>query len=141
MDNIIEGISVHDLKIIDHPKGDIMHGLKSTDVSFASFGEAYFSNVDFKQIKGWKKHSKMVLNLVVPVGKIRFVIFEESDGQFFEIIISRSNYKRLCVQPGLWMAFQGLAKDANVLLNIASIPHDPMEAESKLLKEIRFIWD
>ena len=44
------------------------------------------------------------------------------------------NLKVLTVPPGIWMAFEGLSDETNMLLNISSIPHDPAEAESLPLK-------
>ena len=51
----IEGVKVADLKIIHNQKGDIFHALKKSDKSFVTFGEAYFSNINRGEIKGWKK--------------------------------------------------------------------------------------
>ena len=80
----------------------------------------------------------MTLNFVVPSGKVKFVIF---DGLiFFTEIISEENYKRLTIKPNLWVAFQGLSKDTNLILNIASIEHDPNEAINIDLLEIPYDW-
>ena len=131
----INGVIHTPLKIISGESGEVLHALKEWEESFQGFGEAYFSTVDFKAVKGWKKHRKMLLNLVVPIGSIRFVLYDDrpeskSYRQFDEYILSRENYQRLTIPPGIWMAFQGLSEGANMLLNIASIPHDPLEAEN-----------
>ncbi len=131
----IEGVVVTPLKIIEAPTGDIYHVLKNHDKSFSTFGEAYFSSVGEQEIKGWKKHKKMTLNIVVPVGEIRFVLYDNrpeslTSGRFLSLNISKSNYCRLTVPPGIWMGFQGIGKEINLLLNIASIPHDPEEADN-----------
>ncbi len=144
MDKIsIEGIELNPLKIIPGDKGDVLHALKNHESSFHGFGEAYFSTVNYRQIKGWKKHSKMTLNIIVPLGEILFVIYdlrEKSNtyDQYQEIRLSKSNYARLTVSPGLWMAFAGLGQQENLLLNIASIPHDPQEAENQPLESAIF---
>lgn len=135
----MDGLIVTELRQILHPKGDILHALKNSDEGFAGFGEAYFSHVNKSEIKGWKKHNQMVLNLIVPVGHIDFVIYNESSKEFFEISLSRNNYKRLTVSPGLWMAFRGV-DDVNMLLNVASIKHDPEEAMNIRLQDIKYEW-
>lgn len=142
---VIKGVVVTPLKRIHHPQGDIYHALKSSEPTFQKFGEAYFSTVHLNSIKGWKKHHEMVLNLIVPVGAVRFVIFDdrsesESKGKFFDITLSKDNYFRLTVEPGLWMAFQGIGDDLNLLLNLASIEHNPEEATSIKLDEINYEW-
>lgn len=142
----IEGLVLTPLKIIDHPLGNIMHGMKASDETFKSFGEAYFSFVNFGSVKGWKMHTKMILNLVVPLGEIKFVAFDDrensrSRGQFQEIVLSRNNYQKLTVPPGVWLAFQGRSQGENLLLNMASIEHDPNEAINKSLEEIQYDWN
>ena len=142
----MEGVIVTPLKKIIGEKGNVMHALKSSDAEFHSFGEAYFTTIEKGMIKGWKKHHKMILNLVVVSGKIRFVIFDDragssSIGTYFEITLSSLDYYgRLTVHPGLWVAFEGLGEDQNILLNLASIEHDPAEAENCLTAsgKIRF---
>jgi dTDP-4-dehydrorhamnose 3,5-epimerase len=133
----MEGVTLTPLKIISNEFGSVMHALKKTDVGYYDFGEAYFSTVEFGIIKGWKKHSRMILNFVVPMGKVRFVVYDERDdspsrGNYYctELSSAGENYQRLTIRPGLWVAFEGLSTDKNILLNIASILHDPSEAEN-----------
>ncbi len=142
---IIDNVSLTDLKIIEHPKGDIFHALKKSEDSYKGFGEVYFSNINHNEIKGWKKHTKMTLNIVVPVGKIKFVIFDDRKesktyNQFFEVILSTKNYKRLTIAPNLWVAFKGLEEN-NFLLNIADLEHNPTEGVNINLNEITYNWN
>ncbi len=131
---VINDVLLTPLGIIFGDSGNVMHALKQQESSFHGFGEAYFSTVQMNAVKGWKKHRRMVLNMVVPSGAIRFVLYDDRDDSksfqtIQEIILSKENYQRLTVPPGIWMAFQGLSNEVNMLLNIASIPHDPAEAE------------
>ena len=57
------------------------------------------------------------------------------------IKLSQKNYMRLSVPVGVWMAFRGISSDTNMLLNIASIEHDPTEALVKELSEINYDWN
>ncbi len=113
-----------------------MHAMKRTDQGFTEFGEAYFSVVKQGCVKGWKRHARMQLNVIVPCGAIRFVLYDDrqtspSRGQIDEYTLSRAgNYQRITVPPAVWMAFEGLGPGASMLLNLASIPHDPLEAET-----------
>ena len=54
---MMEGVTVHPLKHIVVPKGDIYHALKSTDEGYVGFGEAYFSQIEHGAAKGWKRHN------------------------------------------------------------------------------------
>jgi len=135
----VDGVIVTPLKQIHNPKGDIYHAMKKSDDGFDGFGEAYFSTVHKNDIKGWKKHTKMTLNLIVPIGHIEFIIYDENSKIFKSVNLSQKNYQRLSVKPGLWMAFRGINED-NILLNIASIEHNPNEAINRNLEEIKYEW-
>ena len=88
----------------------------------------------------------MSLNLVVPSGRIRFVVYDDrqnsgSYGRFGEIILSIDNYYRLTLPPMLWVGFQGVFEHTSMLLNIANIQHRESEAERKELNEINYVWE
>ena len=140
----MEGVEIHPLNHIQVPKGDIYHALKSTDKGFSGFGEAYFSEIESGQTKGWKRHNRFPLNIIVIKGKIKFVVYDDrsdspTKGQFLEIVLSpQENYGRLTLQPGLWMAFHGESNDTSMLLDIIPEPHDPSEADKKELNEIPY---
>lgn len=135
----MDGVILTPLKQIFNPKGDVFHAMKKSDNGFDGFGEAYFSTINKDDIKGWKKHTQMTLNLVVPMGEIEFVVYYENTKEFFSVKLSQNNYQRLTVKAGLWMAFRGIGDD-NMLLNLASIEHDPSEAMTAKLDEISYEW-
>lgn len=139
----MDGIILTPLKQIYHPKGDIFHGMKKSDPGFSGFGEAYFTTVRPGDVKPWKRHLRMTLNLVVPVGKIRFVIYDDrmdstTNGQILVVEIGPDNYKRLTIAPGVWMAFEGLSDGLNLLLNMADMEHDPDEVERAELDRFQY---
>ena len=135
----MDGVILTPLKQIRNPKGDIFHAMKKSDDGYDGFGEAYFSTINKGDIKGWKKHSSMSMNLVVPLGEIEFVVYDENKNDFFSTKLSKNNYQRLTVRAGLWMAFRGI-EDINMLLNIANLEHDPSEAVNLILEEIHYEW-
>ena len=133
----MDGVILTPLKQIYHPKGDIFHAMKKSDSGFEGFGEAYFSTIHKNDIKGWKKHLQMTLNLVVVSGEIEFVIYDEKT--FFTATLSHNNYQRLTIKSGLWVAFRGLG-EYNMLLNLASLEHDPKESITLDLNNISYEW-
>ncbi|MDV6168390.1 dTDP-4-dehydrorhamnose 3,5-epimerase [Flavobacterium sp. DG1-102-2] len=147
MDKItIEGVLLTPLKQIHHPKGDVFHGMKKSDAGFSGFGEAYFSTIHHDDTKPWKKHFRMTLNFVVPMGQIRFVIYDDrqgcaSYGTFFDVTLGVDNYQRITIPPNVWVAFSGVGKDYNLLLNLADLEHDPQEVERKeSIDDIQYQW-
>ena len=119
------------LRVIPTPLGDVLHGMKATDPGYAGFGEAYFSIVGHRAVKGWKRHARMVLNLVVCSGTVRFYV--RNEGRCASAMLSPDDgrtHARLTVPPGWWMAFEGIGQSTNMVLNMASIGHDPSETET-----------
>jgi dTDP-4-dehydrorhamnose 3,5-epimerase len=141
----MEGVQLTPLKRITHPKGDILHALKRSAPGYAGFGEAYFSSVLPGEVKGWKRHRRVTLNLVVPVGCIRFVLHDQRPesatcGRFEEVRLSPAHYARLTVTPGLWLAFAAAHEGTSLLLNIANEEHDPAEADNLELAAFAYSW-
>ncbi len=138
---MIDGLLLTPLQVVSNPKGDIYHAMKASSPGYQGFGEAYFSTVARGLTKGWKRHNRNTLNLIVPVGEIRFIVYDDRPesvtcSQFTDVCLGlSSNYARLTVPPGLWMAFQGVG-EFNLLLNIIDHEHDPTEADNKDLSEI-----
>ena len=137
----LEQIRVTPLKRIPVAGGDVLHALRRTDIGFRDFGEAYFSMVEAGAVKAWKLHRRITLNLVVPLGDVRFV-FNSADGRTCrEEIIGSSRYARLTVPPGIWFGFQGLASPFSIVLNVADIPHEPDEEERKPRHGFDYRWE
>lgn len=142
------GVEVTSLKSIKMPHGDVLHGIKNSESSFKGFGEAYFSCILPESIKGWKLHKEMTLNLIVPIGLIKFVVFRSIKSRTadlcsgpLELILGREKYSRLTIPPNLWVGFQGLSDSESILLNVASHEHDPLEAVNIDIHDIDYSWD
>lgn len=133
-------IIITPLKQIPTYGGDVLHALKKSEDSFDGFGEAYFSWVLPNYIKAWKKHTQMTMNLIVPIGLVKFVFYTQ-DNQFREECIGAESYSRLTVPPGIWFGFQGISNSPSLILNIASISHDPGEADRLNTSEIHYSWN
>ena len=73
----MDGVILTPLKKISNIKGDIQRIMKASDPGYVGFGEAYMSSINKGAIKGWKKHNKMTLNLIVIIGEIKFVVYNE----------------------------------------------------------------
>ena len=126
----MDGITLTPLKQILHPKGDIFHAMKASDNGFSGFGEAYITTIIKGEIKGWKMHTMMTMNIVVPLGMVRFYIYDEVKNNTVTYEIGVMNYQRLTIPSGYWVAFEGLISEQNLVLNIANIEHDPSESNN-----------
>ena len=139
---LLNQIKVFELLKFNIEDGNLLRGLRNNDEGFMSFGEAYFSFINYKKIKAWKFHSEMTMNLIVPSGRIKFVFFDEGTKKFRIEEIGYMNYSRIFVPPKVWFGFQGLEKNfPNVILNISNIIHSENEVKRIKKENINFNWD
>lgn len=132
-------IIITPLKKIPLEEGDVLHVLKDSDSEFLGFKEAYFSQIKKNKIKGWKKHLKMTMNLVIPIGQVQFNFYDENKNLLENIIVGEDNYCRITVPPKIWFGFKGLSLHTSYILNISNETHDPSEVERKPLSFLNFL--
>ena len=75
--SLIEGVYLKKLNEIPVKGGNVLKYINVEDKNFIKFGEVYLSCIDHKYVKGWKKHKIATLNLIVPVGEVKFVLFDD----------------------------------------------------------------
>lgn len=131
---MIDGVRITPLKQILDERGKVMHMLRADSDVFEGFGEIYFSCVYPGAIKGWHLHKKMVLNYAVPMGQIKFVLYDDranspTRGEVQEIFLGPDNYCLVTVPPLIWNGFKGIGTEPAIVANCASIVHDPNEIE------------
>lgn len=136
----LQDILITPLNRIPTPGGDVMHALKASADGYSGFGEVYFTWIEPGSIKAWKKHNQMVMNLVVPYGIVQLVFYDDAEGTFRSETIGDTNYVRVTVPAGIWFGFKGIGTAASLMLNIASIEHDPAEVDRLTLTNIKYNW-
>ena len=132
---ILEDMSIKELSVIENEKGSVMHMLRSDSEHFKAFGEIYFSEVIPQAIKGWKRHTATTQNFVVPVGRIKLVLYDQrpdsrTSNMIFETELGRDDYKMVIIPPYIWNGFKGLSKDVSIIANLIDRPHDPSESQT-----------
>ena len=138
----LSNIVTTQLSTFDVDGGMVLHGIKKNDTGYVGLGEVYFSYINPKAVKAWKKHNRMTLNLVVPSGKVRFVFCDPlNDGHYRVEDVGEGNYVRLTVPPGIWFGFQGIALQPSLVTNIADLQHDPAEVERKAVSLFDYKWE
>ncbi len=126
---------------IERPGGEILKVMKAQPGERIAVGEAYFSTLEPNATRGWKRHAQMTVRAFVPTGQVKFVVVSElanEEPQFEEFILGpNDSYGCLAIPPGNWFGFQGGAA-GGVVLNMASIPHDPKESENAPLERFNY---
>ena len=132
----IEGVIIQPLKQIADKCGPVLHMLKNDSRLFKQFGEVYFSEIHSGLVKAWKRHKKQSQNLVVPLGKIRLVIYDDrpnsnTHGKIAQYKLGRpEDYRLIHIPPMLWYGFQGIGDQTSMIANCTDLSHDPEEMES-----------
>jgi dTDP-4-dehydrorhamnose 3,5-epimerase len=144
---MINGVQINPLRQITDERGVILHMLRSDAPHFQQFGEIYFSMVYPGVIKAWHIHDGMTLNYAVPVGMIKFVLYDDradssTRGELMEIATGERNYQLITVPPGVWNGFKGVGTVPALVANCSTIPHDPDEIHRKdpLDNDIPYDW-
>ena len=147
---MINGVSARPLRTIPDPRGSIRHMLRRDWPEFNEIGEVYFSYVESGAIKAWRKHTRMVMQLAVPVGAVTVVLYDarptsstyKKITEYHVGTEDRAEYILLTVPPGIWNGFKGISQASSLVVNCASILHDPNEAESASMDspEIPYSW-
>ena len=145
---LISGIKIKPLDIIQNDKGNIFHYIRSDESSFKGFGECYLSEIFPQKIKGWKFHKLQTQNLIVPLGIVKFVLYDtridsKTKNNIQEVILGHpDNFQRLTIPFGIWYSFKCVSKDKGLLINFTDFPHDSNESEHQDLYDnnIPFFW-
>lgn len=145
---MIEGLVIQVLQQIIDDRGKVMHMLRNDSPLFTKFGEIYFSVVNPGVVKAWKRHLKMTQNLVVPIGRIKLVLYDSRQNStsyrnIKVLQIGEDNYCLVKIPPLLWYGFQNISPYPSLIVNCADIPHDPAEVEQLdyVDKRIPYDWN
>lgn len=135
MNSVINGLEVIPLKKFKDERGMVLHMLRADSAHFEKFGEVYFSFTNPGFVKAWKKHKIMAQNYAVPQGTLKLVIFDDREksptkGLIQELILNLDNYSLVKIPPGLWYGFEAISDVPAMIVNCATLPHDPSEVES-----------
>jgi dTDP-4-dehydrorhamnose 3,5-epimerase len=131
----ISGLGVVPLREIADNRGAVLHMFRADAPDFQGFGECYFSEINPRVIKGWKRHRKQTQNLAVPIGRVRFVIYDDRETsatrEVFDVIeLGRPDaYVRLRIPPMLWYGFKCISEQPGLVANCVDLPHDPTESD------------
>lgn len=133
---MIDGVVITPLRQICDERGKVMKMVSCRDQTFRDFGEVYFSGVYPGAIKAWHIHRQMTLNYAVPIGHIKFVLYDErlgspTYGRVQEVFLGPDNYCLVTVPPMVWNGFKGIGTEMALVANCANLPHDPDEIERR----------
>ena len=131
----IDGVLVTGLRQVVDERGAVLHHMRSDAPEFTTFGECYFSEMIPGAVKAWKRHSEQTQHLAVPIGRVRFVIYDDrelspTNGSLEVVELGRpDHYNRLRIPKDLWYGFTCLSDKPALIANCTDQPHDPTDTE------------
>lgn len=133
---MLDGVRITPLQRIVDERGAVMHMLRRDMPIFEEFGEIYFSTAYPGAVKAWHYHKRATINYAVPVGRIRFVLYDDrtespSNGKLQKIDLGGDFYALVSVPPGIWNGFAALGNETALVANCTTIPHDPDEVDRR----------
>ena len=131
----IDGVLVTGLRQVVDERGAVLHHMRNDAPEFTAFGECYFSEMIPGAVKAWKCHRYQTQHLAVPIGRVRFVIYDDrelspTNGSLEVVELGRpDHYNRLRIPKGLWYGFTCLSDQPALIANCTDEPHDPTDTE------------
>ena len=131
----IDGVLVTGLRQVVDERGAVLHHMRSDAPEITTFGECYFSEMIPGAVKAWKGHREQTQHLAVPIGRVRFVIYDDrelspTNGSLEVVELGRpDHYNRLRIPKGLWYGFTCLSDQPALIANCTDEPHDPTDTE------------
>lgn len=123
-------------------RGDVMHFIRTSDDVFTEFGEVYFSKILVGQSKTWRRHRVAVSQLVVPIGTINILLFDDrtdspSCGMSDKLTLGERDYQLITIPPLVWYAFENQGTETALIANCSSLSHDPSESDRREFSDTR----
>ena len=136
MNSNIDGVDFFKSKEISDDRGAVLHMIRSDESDFESFGECYFSEIYYGKVKAWKKHNEQTQNIIVPIGKIVLVLFDnrKNSKTYNNKIVYElgrpNNYFRVKIPPKIWYGFKCISTTPALIVNCTDMPHNKLESET-----------
>uniref|UniRef100_UPI0040481750 hypothetical protein n=1 Tax=Algoriphagus sp. TaxID=1872435 RepID=UPI0040481750 len=130
----LHGVKVTTLKQINDSRGAVLHMIRNDSEEFTTFGECYFSEIFPNSIKAWKKHTIQTQNIVVPIGRVKLVLFDDregspTEGKLMQMELCRpDSYLRVTIPPQIWYGFKCTGETPALITNCVDIPHELNES-------------
>ena len=99
MKNLKKNIYFKKLKKFNNPKGNVLMCYKEKILDQKiKIKEIYFTEIKYNKVKGWIKHNKISCNLIVPIGKVKFLFLSKKNKKKKSLSEKKIIKKYMCPQ-------------------------------------------
>ena len=106
-------------------KGDIFKILDKKSQNYFGFGELYISSLNKGVSKGWNLHKKMILNLIVIRGKVRFIL--KKNNKISKTTLTQDKKEIITIKPNVWIKMINLDPNISEIINFANLKYNKNE--------------
>jgi len=143
---MLQDVKITKLKQISDNRGKIMHMLRRDWPIFNSFGEIYFSTINFGSIKAWHLHKEATLNYACIKGEVNLVLYDDRKdsktfGNYQKLLLSPKDYFLVTIPPFIWNGFKGIDNHESIIANCITLPHNENEMVRKEIGDKYFNFD
>jgi len=132
-------VTKQNITVITDKKNTIKKYYRDGDNIIKPPREVYTSTIHRNEIRAWKRHKLVFVNLSVILGEIR--VISTLDLKKFQIAnVSAYSDSLITIPPGIWYGFKGISEEA-MIINLASEVHSEEELERISAQLGNFDWE
>ena len=146
---LIDGAKVKQLRIIPDERGSLMEIMRSDDVFFKRFGQAYLTMAYPGVVKAWHLHRKQTDHFCVVRGMAKIVLYDgrpgsRTRGLINEFYAGDQNPMLIVIPPSVMHGYKAISSDPVWLINIPTELYDYKNPDEHRLpahtKKIPYDW-
>jgi dTDP-4-dehydrorhamnose 3,5-epimerase len=134
MENMIQGVSIKNLKVIPDERGWLMEILRCDEPFFQQFGQVYVTTAYPGVVKAWHYHKNQTDNFTCIHGMMKVVLYDaredsSTQGILLELFIGEKNPALIRVPPGVIHGFKAIGPETAFFLSIPTLPYNYQEPD------------
>ncbi|MBE0432855.1 dTDP-4-dehydrorhamnose 3,5-epimerase family protein [candidate division WOR-3 bacterium] len=123
--NLIDGVTIRDLRLIPDERGRLMEILRADDKEFSKFGQVYVTTVYPGVVKAWHCHKLQDDNMTALNGMVKIVLFDDradspTRGAINEFFVGDHNHPLIHIPRYVWHGFKCISDHEAMIVNVVT---------------------
>jgi dTDP-4-dehydrorhamnose 3,5-epimerase len=125
----IDGVSVHQLKVIPDERGRLMEIMRRDDSFYTGFGQVYLTTVFPGVVKAWHFHRNQEDRFTCVRGMVKAVLYDDREGSptrgiINEIYVGEHNPCLIIIPAGVHHGWKCVSEYEAYVINVPSEPYN-----------------
>lgn len=122
---LIDGVSIKNLRVIPDERGRLMEILRSDDEQFSKFGQVYITTAYPGVVKAWHYHKLQDDNMTVIKGMAKIVLYDDradspTKNVINEFFVGEHNPVLIHIPSLIWHGFKCISQGEAMIVNIVT---------------------